>query len=135
MHEQVPLRPFRHDSFRPQNAGVRPLPALLLALACGACGVREREALVGRYVVRGRPGEAWVLEDDGSCRIERGATVVRCEWEYREDASGVTLLVTLAEGAAGSTHRRRYRLTPSRWPGQPVTIPLDREATLEKAPS
>lgn len=119
---------------RSQNVVVRSI-ALVLALAGGACGVRDRELLVGRYVVRGRPGEAWVLEDDGSCRIERGTTVSRCEWEYREDASGVRLLVTMAEGGTGgSAHRRRYRLTPSRWPGQPVTMPLDRHATLEKAP-
>jgi hypothetical protein len=105
--------------------------AVVLALAALGCGVREREALVGRYAVRGRAGEAWVLEDDGTCRVERGPQIEACEWEYTEDASGTKLRVTMA-APAGSAHRRRYVLTPSKWPGQPVTIPLAPDATMEK---
>lgn len=105
--------------------------ALLLALSALGCGVRSRDALIGRYAVRGRAGEAWVLEDDGTCRVERGPAVEACEWEYSEDAAGTKLRVTMSD-PAGSAHRRRYILTPSKWPGQPVTIPLARDATLEK---
>ena len=104
---------------------------LLLAVTTLACGVAGRDMLIGRYAVRGRPGEAWVLEDDGTCRIERGTAVEACEWEYREDASGTKLRVTMS-GPAGPQPRRRYVLTPSKWPGQRVTIPLTRDATLEK---
>lgn len=110
--------------------GRHPFRAGLLLAALAACGVRDRETLFGRYAARGRPGEFWVLDPDGGCRIERGRTVEACEWEYRERALGTTVVVTI--GGAGGRHTRRYVLTPSRWPGQPVTIPLTRDVTLEK---
>ena len=62
--------------------------------------------------------------------IERAGTRQACEWEYREGPEGTRLLVTVAPGPGGI--RTRYVLTPSKWPGQPVTIPLTHGLTLEK---
>lgn len=106
--------------------------ALALALATAGCGVRDRQVLVGHYVVA-TTGEAWTLQDDGTCRIERPGATEACEWVYREGEEGTRLVVTV-KGAVGSpsTHSRRYVLTPSKWWGQPVTIPLSSTATLEK---
>ena len=100
------------------------------ALATAGCGVRDRQVLIGHYVVRGT-GEAWNLEEDGTCRIERGGEILACEWVYQEDEQGARLVVTVKRaGDAPST--LRYVLTPSKWLGQPVTIPLSASATLEK---
>jgi hypothetical protein len=104
----------------------------LLALVAAGCGVSDRQALVGRYQVPAT-GETWTLEDDGSCRIERGRTVQACEWVYREDEEGTRLIVTVAGAAGGpAPHKRTYVLAPSKSPGRPITIPLSRSATLEK---
>jgi hypothetical protein len=108
---------------------MRRLLVAVLAACAAACGVKEREALVGRYTVSGRAGEEWVLADDGTCRIHRAGASQACEWELREDASGTRLRVTLQ---AGGGSPRTYVLAPSRWPGRPVTIPLDASATLVK---
>jgi hypothetical protein len=104
----------------------------LLALATAGCGIRDRQVLVGHYIVAAT-GEAWTLEDDGTCRIERAGDTLACEWVYREGEDGTRLVVTV-KGAAGGppTHSRRYVLAPSKWLGQPVTIPLSSSATLEK---
>lgn len=101
-------------------------------VALAGCGVRDRQVLVGHYVATGT-GEAWTLDDDGTCRIERAGATETCEWVYREGEDGTRLVVTLKGAGGGSpTHSRRYVLTPSRWLGQPVTIPLSSSATLEK---
>jgi hypothetical protein len=106
----------------------------LLALALGAaCGVSGREELVGRYETNGDgPRETWILAADGTCTIVRwrgGATppeTTRCEWEYVDRGGGASLIVTVLppEAAVGTRHRARYVLTPSRFPGGTVTIPL-----------
>ena len=96
-----------------------------------ACGVSGREDLIGRYVVPST-GEAWTLREDGTCTIERGGARIPCEWEFRQ-RDGETRLVVSATAAAGAPPQgRRYVLTPSKWPGQPVTIPLSSSATLRK---
>jgi hypothetical protein len=101
-----------------------------LVLVTAGCGVRDRQVLIGHYVVPGT-GEAWTLEEDGTCRIERGGATLPCEWVYQEDEDGARLVVTVNRaGAAPST--LRYVLTPSKWLGQPLTIPLSASATLEK---
>ena len=107
------------------------LSALLVAATAG-CGVRDRQVLVGQYVAAAT-GETWTLNEDGSCRIERPGGTEACEWVYRQGDDGTRLVVTVT-GPAGtpSTHSRRYVLTPSKWIGQPVTIPLSSAATLEK---
>jgi hypothetical protein len=102
-----------------------------LGLACLACGVPGREALVGRYVAAAT-GEKWVLNDDGSCAIERAGTTVACEWEYRERMGETRLVVTITAVPGSASPGRRYVLTPSKWPGRPVTIPLSPSATLER---
>jgi hypothetical protein len=108
------------------------LAAGLALAATAACGVGERQVLVGHYVAPAT-GESWTLEEDGSCRIERAGATLACEWVYREGEGGTRLVVTLQDaGGAPATHARRYVLTPSKWPGQPVTIPLSSSATLEK---
>lgn len=106
----------------------------LLALALGAaCGVSGREDLVGRYETNGDgPRETWMLAPDGTCTVARGrggATppeTTRCEWEFVDRGGSASLVVTVLppEGAAGMWHRTRYVLTPSRFPGGTVTIPL-----------
>jgi hypothetical protein len=103
-----------------------------LAVAWAGCGVNGRESLIGRYVVPST-GEAWTLRDDGTCSIERSGVVLACEWEYRERLGETRLVVTAADAAdAAPRHSLRYVLTPSKWPGRPVTIPLSPSATLEK---
>jgi hypothetical protein len=111
---------------------VRLVLASVLAAASAACGVSGRDSLIGRYVVPST-GEAWTLRDDGTCTSERAGAVLACEWEYRE-RKGETRLVVTAAGSEDSArrHRRQYVLTPSKWPGRPVTIPLSASATLEK---
>ena len=100
--------------------------------ATAACGVSDRQVLVGHYVAPAT-GESWTLSDDGSCRIERAGATLGCEWVYREGEGGTRLVVTVQEAwGTAETHSRRYVLTPSKWPGQPVTIPLSSSATLEK---
>jgi hypothetical protein len=103
-----------------------------VVLAGAACGVRDRQVLVGHYVAAAT-GESWTLEDDGSCRIERAGLTQACEWVYRQGEGGTRLVVTL-KGAPGmpDSYSRTYVLTPSQWLGQPITIPLSSSATLEK---
>lgn len=104
----------------------------LALLACSACTTPPREAVVGRYVVPAT-GETWTLRDDGSCTIERGGFARPCEWEYRKDDRGTRVVVTVSDAAAGGApHTHRYVLTPGKWAGQPVTLPLSSEDTLEK---
>lgn len=107
--------------------------AALLALGLGAaCGIDGREDLVGRYETNGEgPRETWTLAADGTCAIVRPADdgkaeTTRCEWEYVDREGRTSLLVTVlpSEGVAGTRHRTRYVLTPSRFPGGTVTIPL-----------
>ena len=109
------------------------LLAVLAATAGAGCGVRDRQVLVGHYVAPAT-GESWTLEEDGSCRIERSGGALACEWVYQRLEGGGTRLVVTVRGAPGlpETHSRKYMLTPSKWPGQPVTIPLSSSATLEK---
>src|SRR5262245_753240 len=103
-----------------------------MGLAAAGCGVRDRQVLVGHYVAAAT-GEAWTLEDDGTCRIERNGRIQACEWVYRQGEDGTRLVVTLTgTRGASATDSRRYVLTPSKWPGQRVTIPLSSSATLEK---
>lgn len=111
--------------------GRRFLLSATLAAICVACGVGGREDLIGRYVVPAT-GEAWTLRDDGSCTIERGGTAIPCEWEFRR-RDGETRLVVVATVQVGAARNvRRYVLTPGKWPGRPVTIPLSASATLRK---
>jgi hypothetical protein len=104
----------------------------LLAVATAGCGVHDRQVLVGHYVAPAT-GEIWTLDEDGSCRIERAGETEACEWVYRQGEDGTRLVVTVkAPAGPPSMHSRRYVLTPSKWIGQPVTIPLSPSATLEK---
>jgi hypothetical protein len=105
-----------------------------LALLAAGCGVRDRQALVGRYVVDGT-GETWTLQDDGRCRIERNGATEACEWVFRQGEDGIRLVVTVGAGGGPAAHSRRYVLAPGKWPGQPVTIPLSASRTLRKQPS
>lgn len=111
----------------------RGLVALLALALAAACGVNGREDLVGRYETSGDgPGETWTLATDGTCTIVRrrgGATppeTTRCEWEYVHRGGRASLMLTVLppEGATRTRHRARYVLTPSRFPGGSVTIPL-----------
>ena len=105
--------------------------ALAAALAAG-CGVDGRADLVGRYrTTDDGPRETWSLAPDGTCTIERhapesGPRTLPCEWEWVEREGRATLVVTVLPpaGAAGTRHRTRYVLTPSRLWGGAVTIPL-----------
>jgi hypothetical protein len=122
----------------PAHAGVqgplnRSAVATLLALAAVmACGVDGRADLVGRYETSGDgPRETWTLAADGTCAIARPTTdgpmeSSRCEWEYVDRQGTTSLVVTMLppEGAGGTRNRTRYVLTPSRFPGGTVTIPL-----------
>jgi hypothetical protein len=106
----------------------------LLALTLGAaCGVSGREDLVGRYETHGDgPRETWMLAADGTCTIVRQTgearppQSTRCEWEYVDREGRASLVVTVLprDAGAGTRHRARYVLTPSRFPGGTVTIPL-----------
>jgi hypothetical protein len=94
-----------------------------------ACGVRDREDLIGRY--EADPGgrhEVWTLREDGTCSIvrqtPRGEAQTGCEWELGERGGRRVLVVTVAEPAGASRHRTTYVLTPSRFPGGVVSIPL-----------
>jgi hypothetical protein len=105
--------------------------AALVTLALGAaCGVDGREDLVGRYETSGGgPRETWTLAGDGTCAIARPAADgkdERCEWEYVDREGRASLVVTMLppDDALGTRHRTRYVLTPSRFPGGTVTIPL-----------
>ena len=119
----------------PAHARTRRRLRLAAAVAAGAlasaCGVTEREDLIGRYETEGRR-ERWTLAADGTCERTRvGADgqseTARCEWQWSDRDGSRKLIVTLLppEGAsAASAHRTRYVLAPSRVPGGPVTIPL-----------
>jgi len=105
----------------------------LLALGVGvACGVSGREDLVGRYEASGDGRQTWTLDADGTCTIVRRpgeATppqTTRCEWEYVDREGRASLVVTVLppDAGAGTRDRMRYVLTPSRFPGGTVTIPL-----------
>ncbi len=105
----------------------------VVTLALGvSCGVNGRDDLVGRYETRGDgPRETWTLADDGTCGIVRpgrdaASETTRCEWEYVEREGRATLIVTVLarERDAAARHRTRYVLTPSRFPGAALTIPL-----------
>lgn len=107
--------------------------AAVVALALGAgCGVNGREDLVGRYETNGDgPRETWTLAADGTCTVvrpERDAKseATRCEWEYVDREGSTKLIVTVLapEGDDAARHRTRYVLTPGRFPGGRVTIPL-----------
>lgn len=90
---------------------------------------------MGRYIVAAT-GETWTLRRDGTCTIERGGGTTPCEWEYRQDDHGTRVIVSVSDAAAGGApHTRRYVLTPSKWPFQPVTLPLSKADTLEKQES
>jgi hypothetical protein len=105
---------------------------VVLTLALGAaCGVDGREDLVGRYEADDDgPRQTWTLAGDGTCAIVRpgrdaASETTRCEWEYVEREGRTTLLVTvLAMENDAARQRIRYVLTPSRFPGSAVTIPL-----------
>lgn len=107
------------------------LAAGLVGGLAAACGVTEREDLVGRYETEGRR-ERWTLASDGTCERTRVAAdgrtdTSRCEWQWSDRDGTRKLIVTLIppEGAAGAAgHQTRYVLAPSRVPGGPVTIPL-----------
>jgi hypothetical protein len=108
------------------------IAVLALAAAVTGCGVPDRQVLVGRYVAA-ETGETWTLNPDGTCRIQRPGASEACEWLYREGEGGTRLVVTVTATAGGTPAlSRRYVLVPSKWPGQPVTIPLSSSATLEK---
>jgi hypothetical protein len=105
----------------------------LLALAAvTACGVDGRADLVGRYETSGDgPRETWTFAADGTCAIVRPTTdgpkeSRGCEWEYvdREGRTSLVVMVLPPDGGAGTRHRARYVLTPSRFPGGTLTIPL-----------
>jgi hypothetical protein len=105
---------------------------IVLALAAG-CGVSERAELVGRYRAEGGGREEhWRLEADGTCEIarethERKVGTVSCEWHWVERDGSRKLVITIRSGAAtadAGVDQTRYVLTPSRFPGGPVTIPL-----------
>lgn len=107
--------------------------AVVTLALCAACGVGGRADLVGRYEAKGDGRrEAWTLAADGTCTIVRRPVeamppeTTRCEWEYVDREGGASLVVTVLppEGAVGTRHRTRYVLTPSRFPGGTVTIPL-----------
>ena len=118
---------------RPLSCHARVVPRVLcllaLALLATGCGVHDRGELVGRYAL-GAGEASWSLAADGTCLIERAGTREACEWVYREGPEGTRLVVTVPPGKSGIG--TRYVLTPSKWPGQPVTIPLTDELTLEK---
>lgn len=110
-------------------------PALAATAAClAACGVSDRAELVGRYEARTERGtQAWTLEGDGTCRIERSPATganssAPCEWTFAEHDGRRVLRVTVTVAAPGhpgeSSHRTVYVLTPSRFPGGRVSIPL-----------
>ena len=110
---------------------------LALAATLGAgCGVGGREDLVGRYqTTDDGQRETWSLAPDGTCAIGRPAAdgslrTIRCEWEWVEREGRASLVVTVLPPAeaAGTRHRTRYVLTPSRLWGGAVTIPLGGES-------
>jgi hypothetical protein len=105
-----------------------------VASLAAACGVSEREQLVGRYEAgAGDRRETWYLAADGTCEIARAGTVRRCEWEFVERDGRRTLAVTLFPDAREATrHRTRLVLSPTRWPGGAVTIPLGATGELRK---
>jgi hypothetical protein len=116
-----------------QDALNRSAVATLLALAAvTACGVDGRADLVGCYETSGDgPRETWTLAADGTCAIVRPTIdgpmeSRRCEWEYVDRQGRTSLVVTVLppDAGAGTRNRTRYVLTPSRFPGGTVTIPL-----------
>lgn len=115
--------------------GPRALRAVVaVASLAAACGVSEREQLVGRYEAgAGDRRETWYLAADGTCEIARAGTVRRCEWELVERDGRRTLAVTLLPDTREATrHRTRLVLSPTRWPGGAVTIPLGATGELRK---
>lgn len=115
----------------PARRRLRLATAVVAGALASACGVTEREDLVGRYETEGRR-ERWTLAADGTCeRTHVGADgrteSSRCEWQWSDRDGSRKLIVTLLppDGAPGRDgHHTRYVLAPSRSPGGPVTIPL-----------
>ena len=107
--------------------------ALLGAFLAG-CGVSGREDVVGRYVTgESATRETWSLAADGSCEIARPAGTTRCEWEMVDRDGRPTIALTLLPDADDAArHRMRLLLTPSRFPGGVVTIPLPAGGELRK---
>jgi hypothetical protein len=109
--------------------------AAVLVMAA-ACGVTEREDLVGRYETDSRR-ERWTLSADGTCERTRvipdGRTETsRCEWLWADRDGSRKLVVTLqspADSPAEGAHRTQYVLAPSRVPGGRITIPLGADGT------
>jgi hypothetical protein len=126
------VSPFRRAVSEKDYIRMGVLAVLAVLGATAGCGVRDREVLVGQYVAPAT-GETWTLDEDGTCRIERTGATLPCEWVYRKGEDGTRLVVTV-KGIPGApeSHSRRYVLTPSKWLGQPVTIPLSSTATLQK---
>jgi hypothetical protein len=110
--------------------------ATLVMVLVAACGVTEREDLVGRYETDSRR-ERWTLSADGTCERTRVAAggrteTSRCEWLWVDRDGSRKLVVTLppaADSPADGAHRTQYVLAPGRVPGGRITIPLGTDGT------